>query len=116
MEKAKNPSSKARKVKLTTTALHHIEEITNYIAFIKLQPGNAVHVGDQIFETIERISRNPFSFRQCEEIPTKSKTYRKAVCLSWWVIYKITPYEILILGIVHNSRRPTGIKKLKRIK
>ena len=66
--------------------------------------------------TFERIERNPLSFRECDEIPTRSKTYRKAVCMSWLVIYKIIAAEITIPGIIHTSRRPSFIKKLRKVK
>ncbi|MBS1585293.1 MAG: hypothetical protein JSS82_07055 [Bacteroidetes bacterium] len=50
-------------VKLTSNALHNIDEITGYIAFVKQQPLNAVKVGDAIFETIGRIANIPFAYR-----------------------------------------------------
>ena len=71
---------------------------------------------NKIFETIDRIALNPFAFRECEEIPTTTKIYRRAVCFSWLIIYKITNAEIVVLGIIHGSRRPSKIKKLKKIK
>ena len=61
----------------------NIDDITGYIAYIKHQPLNAIRVGDRIFETIDRIEQKTLAFRECEEIPTKTKIYRKAVCMSW---------------------------------
>ena len=43
---------------------------------------NAIKIGDTIFNTIDRIAENPFAFKECEELPTKNKIYRKAICKS----------------------------------
>jgi plasmid stabilization system protein ParE len=107
---------KTYKVRITATALQNIDEITGYIAFINQQPLNAIKVGDAIFKTIDRIALNPFAFRQCEEMPTKTKIYRRALCHSWSIIYRIKPDELVILGIIHGSRRPARVKKLRKIK
>ena len=116
MGKQKKEAPKPYQVRLSVNALQNINEITGYITFINNQPLNAIKVGDKIFETIDRIAHNPFAFRECEEIPTKTKIYRRAVCFSWLIIYKITNAEIVVLGIIHGSRRPSKIKKLKKIK
>jgi plasmid stabilization system protein ParE len=116
MGSTKEKASKTYPVRITENALQNINEITGYIAFIKHQPLNAVRVGDKFFETIERIEQNPLAFRECEEIRTKTKIYRKAVCMSWNLIFKIKATEIVVLGIIHSSRRVAGIRKLKRVK
>jgi plasmid stabilization system protein ParE len=116
MDKEKKTTSKTIAVRLSLNALQNIDEITGYIAFINLQPANAIKVGDAIFKTFERIAQAPLAFKECEEIPTKTKLYRRAVCFSWSVIYRITNDEILILGIIHQSRRPSKIAKLRKVK
>jgi plasmid stabilization system protein ParE len=110
----KNP--KKHSLRVTENALQNINEITGYIAFIKHQPLKALRIGDKIFETIDHIEQNPLAFKACTEIPTKTKIYRKAICMSWRIIFKINPSEIVILGIIHGSRRPTRIKTLKKVK
>ena len=104
-----------RQVRISEQALQNINEVTGYIAFIAQSPANAIKVGDALFATINRIERNPFAFKECEELPTKAKLYRRAVCYSWVIIYKITDTEIIILGIIHSARRPSKIKKLRKI-
>ncbi len=69
-------------LKVSENALRDIDHITGSIAFIKHQPINAIRVGDKIFETMGRIEQNPLAFQECEEIPTKTKIYRKATCMS----------------------------------
>jgi len=116
MGSTKEKTPKTYSIRVTENALQNIDEITGYIAFIKHQPLNAIRVGDKIFETIDRIEQNPLAFRECEEIQTKTKIYRKAVCMSWLVIYKIKDSEVVVLGIIHGSRRVSKIRSLKKAK
>ncbi len=116
MGNTKEKTPKTYSLRLSENALQNIDDITGYIAFIKHQPLNAISVGDKIFETINRIEQNPLAFRQCEEIPTKTKIYRKAVCLSWKIIYKIKASEIVVLGIIHGSRRASNYRELRKVK
>jgi plasmid stabilization system protein ParE len=116
MGRSKKEAPKTYSLRITEHALQNIDEITGYIAYIRHEPFNAIRVGDKIFETIDRIKQNPLAFRECEEIPTKTKIYRKAVCMSWNIVYKIKTYEIIVLGIIHGSRRVSKIRKLRKIK
>ena len=116
MDSAKGKTSKTYSLRITENALQNIDEITGYIAYIKHQPLNAIRVGDKIFETFDKIEKNPLSYRECEEIQTKSKIYRKAVCMSWLIIYKVIENNIVILGIIHGSRRSSKIRILKKVK
>jgi plasmid stabilization system protein ParE len=103
-------------VRVSINALQNIEEITGYIAFVKQQPLNAVKVGDALFAAIDHIAVNPFAFRECEELPTKGKIYRRATCYSWQIIYRIREDRVLVLGVIHSSRRPSRIKSLRKVK
>lgn len=114
MGDTKEKTPKTYSLRITEYALQNIDDITGYIAFIKHQPLNAIRIGDKIFDTIDRIEQNPLTFRECEEIPTKTKIYRKAVCMSWLIIYKIKASEIAVLGIIHGSRRALEIRRLRK--
>jgi plasmid stabilization system protein ParE len=116
MGRKEKTTPKAYQVRISTNALQNIDEITGYIAFINHQPLNAIKVGDAIFATIDRIGLNPFAFKECEEIPTKTKMYRTAACSSWTIVFKITSSEIVVLGILHSARRPSRFRALKKIK
>jgi len=107
---------KTYQVRISLNALKNIDEITGFIAFINLQPLNALKVGNKIFEIIDCIEKVPYAFRECEELPSKTKMYRKAVCFSWLIIYKVKADDIIILGIIHSSRKPSIIKTLKNVK
>ena len=116
MGRQKKKAATAYEVRISNNALQNIDEITGYIAFVNQQPLNAIKVGDALYKVIDRIARNPFAFRECEELATKTKMYRRALCHSWRIIYRIKNNTILVLGIIHSSRRPSIIRPLRRIK
>lgn len=116
MGKSKKAVIKTRQVRVSDFAYQNIDEIINFIAFENQQPLNAVKVSEAIENVILKISQNPFAFKECEQLTTKTKIYRRAICLSWLIIYKISNAEILILSIIHGSRNPSKISKLKKIK
>jgi plasmid stabilization system protein ParE len=116
MGRTKEEARETYTLRVTEHALQNLDNITGYIAYIMHEPLNAIHVGDEILKTFDRIENSPLAFRECEEIPTVKKIYRKAVCLSWLIIYKIKPSEIVILGIIHGHRRPSRIKSLRKVK
>ncbi len=116
MDKQKKAITKNRQISVSVNALQNIDEITGYIAFVNQQLQNAIIVGNAFFELFDRIKQTPFAFKECIELPTKTKKYRQAVCHSWLVIYKITTTEIIIIGIIHGSRKPFKIRALKKLK
>jgi plasmid stabilization system protein ParE len=116
MGSTEEKATKPYQVRVTDNALQNIDDITGYIAYINHQPLNAIRVGDAIYNTIERIWQNPFAFRECEEMPTKNKIYRKAVCQSWLIIYRIKAAEVVIIGVLYASRRASKIRGLMEIK
>jgi plasmid stabilization system protein ParE len=116
MGKKENETSKSFRLGISLSALNDLDEITDFITYVNEQPLNAIKVGDAIFDTIDKIRKNPFVYKECEAIPTKTKLYRQAVCMSWLIIYKIMKNEIRVLGIIHGARKPAVIKKLKKVK
>lgn len=113
MGKQKKPLGKSYELEISALALQNIDEITGYIAFIDKNPKSAIKIGNKFFEKFDIIKENPFAYKECEEIPTRNKLYRKAICFSWHIIYKVAGKKIIILGIIHSSRKPINVKKLK---
>lgn len=116
MDKKENETPRSFRLSISLPALNDFDEIIDFITYVNGQPLNAVKVGDAIFKAIDKIREHPFVYKECEAIPTKSKIYRQAVCMSWLIIYKIIKNEVRVLGIIHGARRPAVIKKLKKIK
>ena len=104
------------KTRVTENANKDFRGLTNYIELVNFQPLNSLKVGESIISVINQIFLNPFSFKECKYLPTKSKMYRQVLCLSWYIIYRIADDEIVILGIIHSARKPSQIKKLRSIK
>lgn len=117
MGQTKKTTPAARyEIKVSTNALQNIREITGYIAFVQQQPMNAIRVGDAIDRTIQRVAQRPTAFKEVAELPTVSKMYRRAVCSSWSVIFRIKNEGVLILGIIHTASRSSKLKVLRKIK
>jgi plasmid stabilization system protein ParE len=89
MGRRKEENSQAYSLKISLEAYQDIKATTGYIIYINHQPINAMHVLDSIHAMIKRISQNPYAFKECEEIPTVSRIYRRVNCLSWTIVYKI---------------------------
>ncbi len=113
MGKKEKTVAQKHKIRIQDEAYNDIEQITDFIVTQNQQPLNAIKVADSIFQAIDKIGNNPFAYKECEAIPTKSKIYRQAKCLSWLIIFRISSAEILILGVVHGARNPSAIKKMK---
>lgn len=77
---------------------------------------NAIRMGDAINASILRIAATPTAFKEVTEIPTVSKMYRRAICLSWSIVFRIKNNEVLILGIIHTASRPSKLKVLRNVK
>ena len=116
MGKKEKTTSPAHKVRISTEAFLNMEEITGRIAFFNHQPLAAIEVGDAFFATFDRIAEHPRAFRECDGLVTKSKMYRRANCLSWNIIYRITGDEVVILGVIHMSRKPSATRNLRNVK
>jgi plasmid stabilization system protein ParE len=116
MDKQTEATTTTYQIRLSENTVQNIDEITGYIAFINHQPLNAIKVGDAFFEAIDKIKQNPYAFKECGLIPTKSKIYRQKLCLSWYIVYKIVTPQIIILGIIHISRKPSKTKALRKVK
>src|SRR4051794_536116 len=108
--------TETRQIRISYVACQNLDDIIRYIAFVNEQPLNAIKVSEAIENTIEKIAEHPFAYKECEQLPTKTKIYRQAVCLSWLIIYRISNTEILILSIIHGARSPKKIGKLRKIK
>lgn len=107
----------AYEIKVSDNAKMHLHDIENYIAVVKQQPINAIKVIDAIFAKLDRIALNPFSFKECELLKTKSQIYRQVKCLSWTIYYRVskTNQQANILGVILQAKSNAAIKELKKI-
>lgn len=99
---------------ITDKYYDNLKQIIYYIAIKQKQPQNAVKVAKEINKTMNKILLNPLIYAKCENIPTKTKTYREAGYKSWLIIFKIKSSEITILGVLSGKQKPTDFRKLTR--
>jgi len=116
MGKANRKDAETREIRITHIADKNISDILHYIGSVNHQPLNAEKVRKRIISTITRIELNPDAFGECPEIPTLSQMYRRAICLSWQIVYRIKPTETIILGVIHKSQKSSTIKALRSVK
>lgn len=116
MGSTKKATATAYSVRVTDEAEKNKNEIIGFISFVRNQTLNAVRIADALQRKFVRIGCNPWAFKECEEIPTKNRMYRKASCYSWFIVYKISGTVVIILGIIHQACKPSKIRSLKRRK
>jgi len=74
MDKKEKATTQTRKVRILNKAFGDIDEITDFIAINNQQPLNAIKVTEAIFDTIKKIEQSPFAYKECGQIPTKTKS------------------------------------------
>lgn len=116
MAKGTKAAAQPHQIRISRYAFLHISEITRYIRFEQQSPLNADKVGEAIYATIKRIAENPLYYQECKYMLTKAKMYRQAICLSWFIIYKITATEVIILGVLPQANHPSKFKALRKVK
>ncbi len=109
-------NTESYQVRLSLKATKGFNDITSYISVINHQPLNSVRVADQLVKRINTLADNPFAFKECAELKTKSGRYRIAVLKSWQIIFRIKKFDITVLGILHVSQHPSIIRSLRKIK
>ncbi|MFV7235175.1 type II toxin-antitoxin system RelE/ParE family toxin [Flavobacterium sp. ZB4R12] len=113
MGKEKIGDSSSHALIISQKYYEDLEQIVDYIEFVKLQPLNAIKVGNGIQKTMNKIILNPTIYAECENIPTKSKIYREAGYKSWLIVFKLKGNVIIILGVLSGKRKPSNFKKIK---
>ena len=114
MDKNKKAFTTKYQVRLSENAIENFDALINYIAITNLQPVNAIKVGDAIFERILKIEAFPFNYKECELIPTQTKMYRQTLCFSWYIVYRVVAKQIVILGLIHKSQKPSKRRSLRK--
>ncbi|WP_166921526.1 type II toxin-antitoxin system RelE/ParE family toxin [Flavobacterium poyangense] len=106
-------NSKQYTIDITENYFLNLQEVIDYIAFEKHQPLNAIKIGEGINKTMRKIIDNPLIYSECENLPTKSKTYREATYKTWLIVFRIKNFKITILSVLSGKRKTSSFKKLK---
>ncbi|OXB02811.1 type II toxin-antitoxin system RelE/ParE family toxin [Flavobacterium pectinovorum] len=110
-EKTQNP--KQYTLDISERYFQNLEEIVDYIAFVKHQPLNSIKIGNGINKVMNKIVHDPLIYAQCENLPTKNKIYREAAYKTWLIIFKIKNNHVTILGVLSGKRKISSFRKLK---
>ncbi|MBS7255051.1 type II toxin-antitoxin system RelE/ParE family toxin [Flavobacterium branchiicola] len=113
MGRKETQDSKQYTLDITQNYFQNLEEIVDYIAFEKLQPLNAIKIGNGINKTLNRIINDPLIYSECENLPTKTKIYREVNYKTWLIVFKVKRYHITILGVLSGKRKKSSFKRLK---
>jgi len=98
----------------TSNAVSQLKEVADYLE--DFSEKTADRILDEIIDFADTFVEMPLRFPECSDLPTKGKIYRGALYEKYRIIYKVWKKEIIILGIIHTSRSPQEIKKLRRLK
>ena len=101
-----------RKTKLKKQFDKQGREIVKYIRGNSEK--NAQNFIKQVDIITNKIENQPKAFPPEPNLQTKSNLYRFALVMkSWKIIFKVTNSLLIFLGIIHTSRHPIEIKKLR---
>lgn len=95
-------------------AEENLRDIFNYIR--EDSPKNAAKVVTGIINLSKSLSYSPRHFQECEELPTKTKIYRKASYPPFKIIYRIKSHRIEVLSIFHSSQNPKKLIAFRKVK
>jgi plasmid stabilization system protein ParE len=113
MGKEKKGNSESYSLTISQKYYEDLEQIVDYIEFVKFQPLNAIKVGDGIQRTMNKIILNPTIYYECENILTKTKIYREANYKSWLIVFKLKGDVVTILGVLSGKRKTSSFRNRK---
>jgi len=103
---------KWRKVVYTNTFDKQFD--ANFLYIKENSTQNAQDFAKETDLSIEKIKNHPTAYPPEPFLPTKNNWYRFTLVMkSWKLIFKITNDSLIFLGIIHTSRHPREIKKLR---
>ncbi len=106
---------KERKTIIQVNVFEDVEEIHSYI--IGNSPQNAEKFKQELKQKIKDVENNPKAYPPEDIANSKTTMYRFVIVMKKWkLIFKVTTKLLIFLGIIHTSRNPNEIKKLRTTK
>jgi plasmid stabilization system protein ParE len=103
---------KQRKTIIQDKVFKHVEEIYEYIK--ENSPQNAEKFKQEVKNKIQEVESHPTAYPPENIANSKKQIYRFTLVMkSWKLVFKVTQELLIFLGIIHTSRHPNEIKKLK---
>lgn len=101
-----------RKTIIQPETISEAEEIYEYIK--TNSPQNAEKFKQEFLNSVDKVENNPELYPPENELNAKHILYRFILVMkSWKLVYKVTKKFLIFVGIVHTSRHPNKIKKLR---
>ena len=91
------------------------QQFDEIFKYLKNQSSQAsIKLAKELDIKINEIKLHPKSYSIEPYLPTKRNLYRFALIMkSWKIIFKVTNNLLIFIGIIHTSRHPREIKKLR---
>ena len=101
-----------RKTIIQPEVFTEAEKIYEYIK--TNSPQNAEQFKKELLKKINKVETNPEGYPAESFLNAKTILYRFTLIMkSWKLVFKSTTKLLIFIGIVHTSRHPNEIKKLK---
>ncbi len=103
---------KERKTIIQNKVYEHVEEIYTHIK--ENSPQNAENFKHELQQKINEVEKHPTAYPPETIANSKKILYRFVIVMKRWkLVFKITHKLLIFLGIIHTSRNPNEIKKLR---
>ncbi len=103
---------KERETVIQPSVFTEAEAIFGYIK--QNSPKNAEKFKNELINLINKVEDIPESYPPEKFLNSKKNRYRFALLMkSWKLIFKTTNKYLIFIGIVHTSRHPKEIRKLR---
>lgn len=104
--------NRKRKIIIQPSTILEAEEIFNFIK--PDSPQNAQKFRVEFLSSVNKVAEHPDAYPPEKDLNNKIILYRFILVMKKWkLIYKVTKNIIIFVGIVHTSRHPNEIKKLR---
>lgn len=101
-----------RKTIIQPETISEAEEIYEYIK--TNSPQNAEKFKHEFLKSVDKVENNSEIYPPEDELNAERILYRFILVMkSWKLVYKVTISLLIFVGIVHTSRHPNEIKKLR---
>jgi Txe/YoeB family toxin of Txe-Axe toxin-antitoxin module len=106
-------AKKAFRLEFKPSFIQSVDDEMEY--WERTSPEKAKELLNSMIALIDTIEKMPFMYPECEQLPTKAKSYRAAVLTSQYkIIYKITKDTIAYLSFFNTKRNSGSLKSLRQ--
>lgn len=104
---------KAYRLEFTPSFIQSVDAEMEY--WEQASPDKAKELLNGLVNLVDVIEKMPFSYPECEQLPTKNRIYRSALLSSRYrVIYKVKGNTVFYLSFFNTKRNPDSLKKLRK--